>query len=74
MNLKTTPILHPELQCSLCGGPLSCFPDKEGDEKNGVTVICFNKPCDPKCYENPFGHGDNPKEAYEILKQKFKRI
>ena len=74
MNWQTTPTVHPELKCSLCEGPLHVFPDREGDDKHGVTIICLNKPCDPKCHENPCGHGENPKEAYEVLKQKYRKF
>ena len=61
-----------ELKCSLCGEPLTAYPDDGVNLNKGVTLRC-NGPCDPDCHESPFGHGDNPKDAYEILKQKYKR-
>jgi hypothetical protein len=75
MNKNITPILlPPEFKCSLCGGPLHGLPDDGVNMKAGVTVICLNPaPCIPTCNENVYGHGENPKEAYEILKQKFRK-
>lgn len=60
-----------ELPCSLCGGPLTAFPDDGVNVNKGVTLRCDNNPC--PCHENPFGHGDNLKEAHEILKQKYRK-
>ena len=67
---KTTPIVHPELTCPLCGGPITAIPNVEGDEKHGVMVWCLNK-CIESCHENPFGFSDTTAEAYKILKQKY---
>ena len=52
--------------CPLCQGPMTEIPDAEG-----VTVKCVNSPCDPQCHENPYGHGKNSREAYDVAKQKF---
>lgn len=74
MNWNSTPIPHPELPCPFCGGRTLCFPDHEGDEKKGVTLICLNPTkCIPTCHENPFGHADNPKEAHVIMCEKFRK-
>jgi hypothetical protein len=55
-----------EYPCNLCGGPMTVIPDA-----TGVTVKCFNDPCDSQCHENPFGHGKNAKDAWETSKEKF---
>ena len=57
---------NPAYPCPLCKGPMTEIPDA-----TGVTVKCFNVPCDPQCNENVYGHGKNVKEAYEVAKQKF---
>ena len=62
-----------ELKCSLCGGILSFYPDKEGGELKHPGMIRCDNPCDPQCHENPFGHGDNAKEAHSTLCQKFRK-
>ena len=63
---KTTFAPNPAYPCPLCKGPMTVIPDA-----GGVTVTCFNEPCDPQCHENPFGRAKTAKEAYEIAKMKF---
>ena len=60
---------NPAYPCPLCQRPMTEISDDEG-----VTVKCYNSPCDIQCHENPFGHdknAKNAKDAYEIAKQKF---
>ena len=51
--------------CPLCKGPMTEIPDT-----TGVTVMCLNRNTCPST-EEPYGHGKNSKDAYEIAKQKF---
>ena len=64
-----------EFKCSLCDGYMTFYPDKEGgDFKSPGRIQCDNpEPCIQGCHENPFGHGVNAKEAYEISKLKFRK-
>jgi hypothetical protein len=57
---------NPAYPCPLCKGPMTEIPDA-----TGVTVKCFNEPCDPQCHENVFGHSRTAKEAYEKAKEHF---
>jgi len=59
-----------EYKCTLCDRPLTAYPDDGVNLNKGVTLHCDGE-CIPTCHESPFGHGQNPKEAYEILKQKY---
>jgi len=43
-------------------------------DKTGVMVTCFNVPCDPRCHENPFGHGKNAVEAHKIACDKYRKL
>lgn len=53
--------------CPLCKGPMVVIPDD-----TGVMVKCYNPlPCIPGCNENPYGHGKNAKDAWEIAGEKF---
>jgi len=58
---------NPAYPCPLCQKPMT-----EVFEESGMTVKCYNVPCDPQCNENPYGHGKNSKEAYEVAKQRFR--
>ena len=60
-------------KCPLCAGPLTAYPDDGVNLNGGVTLRC-DGPCDPDCHESPFGHSENPKAAYEILKQKYQKM
>ena len=59
---------NPAYPCPLCKGPMTEIPDA-----TGVTVKCFNEPCDAQCHENPFGHGSNVKDAYKTACEKFRK-
>ena len=62
-EIATAP--SPEFPCPLCKGPMTVTPDT-----TGVTVMCLNRNTCPST-EEPYGHGKNSKDAYEIAKQKF---
>lgn len=74
--MPTTPAIQPKLgiptdfKCSLCDGPLTAYPDDGVNLNKGVYLRCDGE-CIPTCHESVFGHGDNPKEAYEVLRQKY---
>lgn len=59
---------NPAYPCPLCQGPMTVTITG-----TGVMVKCYNNPCDPQCHENPYGHGRNAKDAYEVAKQKFRQ-
>ena len=58
---------NPAYLCPMCNQPMTVIQDVDG---RGVMVWC-NSPCDPKCHENPFGHGKNEKDAYAVAREKF---
>ena len=60
-------------KCTLCDGPLTAYPDDGTNLNKGVTLRC-DGPCDPGCHESCFGHGENPKEAFTILGQKYQKF
>ena len=62
-----------DMQCSLCGGYMTFYPDTEGgDFKSPGRIQCDN-PCDPQCHESVKGHGLNAKEAYETSKILYRK-
>ena len=62
-----------DMQCSLCGGYMTFYPDTEGgDFKSPGRIQCDN-PCDPQCHESVKGHGVNAKEAYETSKILYRK-
>ena len=62
-----------EFKCSLCGGKLTSYTGAELNQSvGGIYLRCENL-CDPQCHENVYGHGDNEKEAYAALIQKFQK-
>lgn len=54
--------------CPICGKPLSAINDA-----TGVMVWCAQPPEICSSAENPYGHGDSDKKAYEKLCEKFDR-
>lgn len=65
-------MIKTEFKCSICGGFMNYYPDKEGgDLKSPGRIQCDNNTTCPTG-ENPFGHSGNAKDAYEISIQKFR--
>jgi ssDNA-binding Zn-finger/Zn-ribbon topoisomerase 1 len=64
--MKESTVQYP---CPLCGQAMTAIQDK-----TGVMVTCFNVPCDPRCHENPFGHGKNAVEAHKIACDKYRKL
>lgn len=60
------------MKCSLCGGRMDYYPDKEDGGLKQAGLIKCNNSCDPLCHENVKGHGSNVKEAYEVACDFFK--
>jgi hypothetical protein len=58
-----------DFKCPMCGVPLVSAPGNQINALDGVTVFCENAEC--PCDE-VFGHGNNEKSAYQIIKEKFK--
>lgn len=57
----------------MCNGFMSFYPDKEGGDLKGPgTIKCDNGSLCPST-EEPYGHGSNAKDAYEVSKQKFRK-
>ncbi len=58
--------------CPMCGAELvesfgnQVFP---GDRKHGVTLTCPSYTCPA---QEVMGHGDNAKEAFEVITHKYK--
>jgi hypothetical protein len=75
-------ITNETFYCPICKGVMKIIPDNENDNfkgfkpghMNGVTVRCDNNE-EQGClkYENVYGHGNNPKIAYDIACQKYTR-
>jgi hypothetical protein len=61
-----------EFKCPLCEKLLTAYPDDGVNLTKGVTLHCDGE-CIPTCHESPFGHSTNPKEAYIILCQKYRK-
>ena len=69
-------------KCPICDGVMVIIPDVENPNfkgfkpghMDGVTITC-NKTDVDGCikYENVYGHGNNPKSAYEIACAKYTR-
>jgi len=73
MNPLSIPTPIPtDFKCPLCGGPLMAYPDDGEHLNKGVRLHCDGE-CIPECHESAFGHSDNPKEAYIILCQKYRK-
>lgn len=60
-------------QCPICSGEMiEILGDKmhPGDGKFGVILECPSRACPA---QEVAGHGDNVKQAWEIVQSKFKR-
>lgn len=67
-NLNTNEVIEVDYKCSICG--TKCLAQ---NDNTGVMVWCPSKA--EACYphENPYGHGNNVKNAWETLCQKYKK-
>lgn len=61
-----------EFRCPVCGEYLTkIIGDGIGiNADNGILLKCYNMKCDTT--ENVFGHSNTEKNAYEVVKLKFK--
>lgn len=61
-----------DFKCPLCQAALAVMPGESlhpGDPKYGVSVWCPSSACPA---QEVSGHGDNAKEAFEVITHKFK--
>lgn len=67
-NLNTNEVIEVDYKCSICG--TKCLAQ---NDNTGVMVWCPSRA--EACYphENPYGHGNNVKNAWETLCQKYKK-
>lgn len=57
------------MTCPICKAEMSNQRGTQVDPSDGVTVYCAN----PKCpCDEVYGHGNNEKSAYQIIKEKYK--
>lgn len=66
--------MKPELKmmCPVCNAEMSVMAGESlhpGDTKHGTTVYCPNRDCSA---QEVSGHGDNVKEAFDVVQHKFK--
>ena len=63
-------------KCPICDQPMMALNGQVLDPKDGVTIFCNtphgNQPGQCSAQE-VFGHGNNEKAAYEIVKDKYKK-
>lgn len=62
-----------DFKCPICSGDMTVVPGDvmhPGDPKFGITVFCPVLTCPA---QEVSGHGDNAKEAYEVVVHKFQR-
>ena len=60
------------MMCPICNVELVSMDGEKihpGDSNYGVTVYCANKKCSA---QEVFGHGDNVKQACEVIVHKYK--
>jgi hypothetical protein len=63
-----------EYICPICGAKLAWCLGSKLDANDGITMWCPNHNCQSPdgipCQE-VMGHGDNDKQAFEVIKQKY---
>ena len=62
-----------KMNCPICAGEMSEYLGNQvhrGDKEYGVMVYCPHLGC---MAQEVMGHGDNAKQAFEIVMQKYKK-
>lgn len=69
-TIEVTPMRTTAFKCPICDVLLCALDGTRLDSRDGVTVFCDSKACPA---QEVVGHGSKEKDAYEIVKEKYKK-